>query len=156
MATILFYDVVVAIHVAAIVMAFGVTFAYPVFIPWVVRNHPESLPVIHGIQDRVGKYLITPAATIALLAGVYLASDRDYWKQPWVTVPLVILVVLLGMGGAFFSPRERKLAELAKRDGTDLSEEYYAAARPVAIGGAIASVLVLVAIFMMIVKPFTV
>jgi len=155
MATIYFYDVMVAVHVAAIIIAFGVTFAYPVFMPWVTKNHPESLAVLHHIQDRVGKFLITPFATLALLAGIYLATDRHYWKQPWVTIPLVILIVLLGLGGAFFAPRERKLAELAERDGADLSEEYHAAARPVAVVGAISSALVLVAVFFMIVKPFT-
>jgi len=155
MATIYFYDVMVAVHVAAIVIAFGVTFAYPVFMPWITRNHPESLAVMHEVQGRIGKFLITPFATLALLAGIYLASDRDYWKQPWVTIPFVILIVLLGLGGAFFAPRERKLAALAKRDGATLSDEYHAAAKPVTIVGAVASLLVLVAVFVMIVKPFT-
>ena len=32
----------------------------------------------------------------------------------WVSVPLVILVVLLGITGAYFTPRQERLAELAE------------------------------------------
>lgn len=38
-----FYDAVVAVHVMAIVVAFGVVFTYPVVLPWLRRTHPGSL-----------------------------------------------------------------------------------------------------------------
>ena len=100
----------------AIVVAFGVTFAYPILGVYVTREHPRFLPALHGAQERIGKFLITPAATIALLAGFYLASDRHYMGKVWVIVPLVILIALLGLGGAFFAPNERRAAELSARD----------------------------------------
>lgn len=155
---ILFYDFVVAVHVMAIVMAFGVMFAYPVLLPWITKRHPEVLPVVHEGQNRIGRFLITPMATLALLTGIYLAADRDLFKETWVTIPMVIIIVLLGLGGAFFAPRERRLAELSRRDmgtaGGSLSAEYEAAARPVQIVGALSSALVLLAIFCMVAKPF--
>ncbi len=80
-------------------------------VPVSFGDHP-----LHDVQGRLGKRLITPFATLLLLSGIYLASDRDLWDQTWVTVPLVILIVILGLGGAFFSPRERRLARLAERD----------------------------------------
>src|SRR3954452_18448348 len=156
-----FYDVVLFVHIAAIVIAFGVTFAYPIIGIYVTREHPRFLPVLHGAQNRVDRFLITPAATVALLAGFYLASDRHYMGKIWVIVPLVILVTLLGLGGAFFNPSERRAAELCARDvaaaGPDgpvtLSPEYEALAARVAKVGALASLLVLVAIFFMAAKP---
>jgi uncharacterized membrane protein len=156
-----FYDVVLSVHIAAIVIAFGVLFAYPIVGGFVAREHPRFLPVLHSVQERLGKFLITPAATVALLAGFYLASDRDYMGKVWVVVPLVILITLLGLVGAFFSPSERRASELAARDvaaaGVDgpvaLSEEYQALASRLAGVGALASGLVLVAIFFMAAKP---
>lgn len=160
MLAILFYDVIVALHVMAIVIAFGVTFAYPILYAYVTRHHPRALPALHAAQDRIGKLLITPFATLALIAGIYLASDRDLWDQVWVIVPLVILIVLLGLGGAFFSPSGRRLAALARRDvdaspsdPVALSPEYQALNQRVAIVGACSSLLVLVAIFFMVAKP---
>ena len=156
-----FYDVVLSVHIAAIVIAFGVTFAYPIIGVYVSREQPRFLPVLHAVQERIGKFLMTPAATIALLAGFYLASDRDYMGKIWVIVPLIILIGLLGLGGAFFGPSERRASELAARDvaaaGADgavtLSREYEALASRIARMGALASLLVLVAIFFMAAKP---
>jgi hypothetical protein len=156
-----FYDVILSVHIAAIVIAFGVTFAYPILGIYVTREHPRFLPALHGAQERIGKFLITPAATIALLAGFYLASDRDYMGKVWVIVPLIILIALLGLAGAFFGPNEKRASELAARDvaasGPDgqvtLSPEYTALADRIAKVGALASLLILVAIFFMAAKP---
>jgi hypothetical protein len=138
-----------------------VTFAYPILFTYVTREHPRVLPALHGAQGRIGKFLITPAATIALIAGLYLASDRDYMGKVWVIVPLIILIALLGLGGAFFSPQERKAGELARRDvaaagdgEVTLSPEYLAISRRVAAVGGLANVLILTALFFMTAKPF--
>ena len=154
---ILFYQVVVAIHVMCIVIAFGVTFAYPAILPWLTKTHPETMPTIHEMQGRIGRFVITPFATLALLTGIYLAQDRDLFKEVWVTIPFVILIVLLGLGGAFFTPREKQLAALARRDidaGGALSDEYHGRARTVGIVGALSSLLILFAIFCMVARPF--
>jgi uncharacterized membrane protein len=156
-----FYDVIVALHVAAIVVAFGVTFAYPMIGIYVTREQPRFLPTLHAAQERVGRLLIAPAGTVALLAGFYLASDRDYMGKIWVIVPLIILIGLLGLGGAFFGPSEKRAAELSSRDvaaaGPDgpvtLSPEYQTLATRIAKVGGLANVLILVAIFFMAAKP---
>lgn len=150
MLALLFYDVVTAVHVMSIVLAFGVTFAYPIMGPYLGKNHPGSLAAFHGVQERIGKFLITPFATLALLTGIYLASDRDYFGEIWVQVPMAILIILLGMGGAVFSPLERKAAELAANPA---SPEYQATVAKVARAGQLAGVLILVAIFFMVAKP---
>jgi hypothetical protein len=145
----------------AVVAAFGVIFAYPIIGAYVTREQPRFLPVMHTVQERLGRFLITPAATLALIAGFYLASDRDYMGKVWVIVPLVILITLLGLGGAFFSPNERRAADLASRDvaaaapdgPVTLSPEYAAVASRLALVGALSSGLVLVAIFFMAAKP---
>ncbi len=156
-ATILFYDVVVALHVMTVVIAFGITFAYPVILPWLTAAHPEAMGTVHEMQVRVGRLLITPFATLALITGIYLAADRDLFDEVWVQIPLVILVILLALGGGFFIPRERELAEIARRDlGDDgeLGDEYHAKAKTVGMVGALSSLLILVAIFLMAAKPF--
>lgn len=151
MPAILFYDVVTAVHVMAIVLAFGVTFAYPILFPYLGRNHPQALAPIHHAQERIGKFLITPAATLALVTGIYLAADRDLFDKIWVQVPMAILIILLGLGGAFFAPQERKAAHLAETSPG--SPEYMALAQRIGKVGALSSLLVLVAIFLMVGKP---
>jgi uncharacterized membrane protein len=155
-ASLTLYGVVLAVHIIAVVVAFGVTFTYPAFIPWARKHHPGAMPVIHEVTGRVGQRVISPAMVVVLLAGIYLASDADAWSESWVSVPFVILIVLGGLGGMFFSPNERKLGELAERDlanGGEFSAEYDALFQRVAVAGKIASALVLVAIFFMAAKP---
>ena len=154
-----FFDVVLAVHVMCVVLAFGVTFAYPTVIPWLKANHPSAMPTVHRTQLRIGRRLITPFMVLILLTGIYLASDRHLWSQTWVTVPLVIIVVIFGFGGAFFTPRERKLAELADHDlgpertGT-FSPEYEKLFGSLMKVGALNGALILIAIFFMVARPF--
>jgi uncharacterized membrane protein len=138
-----FYDVVVAVHVMAIVAAFGSWFAYPLLVP-----HGDA--AAHRAQARVARMVVTPAGTLALLAGIYLASDRSYWDRSWVGIPLVILIVLMGITGSYFVPRQLRLAELAEAGA---GADYDALATRVARVAGIAAALVLVAVFFMVVKP---
>jgi hypothetical protein len=104
----------------------------------------------HRAQARVARMVVNPAGTLALLAGVYLASDRSYWSEVWVSVPLVILIVLMGITGGYFGPRQQRLAELAEAGG---GPEYAALATQVARVAFAAAGLVVVAIFFMVAKP---
>jgi hypothetical protein len=111
-----FYTFVLAVHIAAIVIAFGITFAYPVMYAVGVRAEPRSMPGLHRIQDAVGKRVISPFMGLALLAGIYLAGKLHVWSDFYVQWGFGTIVVLGALGGAFFAPRERRLAELAERD----------------------------------------
>ena len=95
-----------------------------------------------------------------LLTGIYMAADADVFSEWWVGVPLVIILVLLGLAGAYFSPRERRLSELAERDIAAAGEgqvvwskEYEDLGRQVGMVGAISSLLILIAIFVMVTGP---
>jgi hypothetical protein len=154
-ASLRFYDIVVFIHIAAVVTAFGVTFVYPLIVPLTQRSAPDKLPWLHHLQGEIGRKIITPSAAVVLLAGLYIALSGDGpfdMKDWWVGFGLVAILVLLGLGGAFFAPRERRLAELAERDlaAGKLSEEYEALAVQVARVGAFASLLVLVTVLFMV------
>jgi uncharacterized membrane protein len=138
-----FYDVVVSIHVMAIVAAFGIWFVYPLLVP-----HGDA--AAHRAQVRVARLVVTPAGTLALLAGIYLASDRSYWDRSWVGIPLVILVVLMGITGGYFIPRQQRLAELAEGGA---GADYAALAAQVRRVALVAAALVVVAVFLMVVKP---
>jgi hypothetical protein len=150
-----FYDIVLFLHIAGVVTAFGVTFAYPLIVPLTARSMPDKLPWLHRMQGEIGKKIITPSATVVLIAGLYLALSGDGpfdLKQWWVGFGLLAILLLLGLGGAFFAPRERRLAELAERDlaAGALSEEYEALAVQVARVGAFSSLLVLVTVLFMV------
>jgi uncharacterized membrane protein len=147
-----FYDVVLTVHIVAVVVAFGVMFAYPIMDAQVRRAGPADVAALHRLQVALGTRVIVPAMTVVLLAGLYLTFDRWSFDEPWIGATFAILFVLFGLGGAVFAPTDARLAELAERGETD-SEEYARAARRVRLAGRLSLVLVVAAIFLMVAKP---
>jgi len=153
-----FYSFVLAVHIAAIVIAFGVTFAYPVMYAVGIRSEARSMPGIHRIQDAVGKRVISPFMGLALLAGIYLASKLEVWSDFYVQWGFGAIIVLGALGGAYFAPRERRLAELAERDVTkaapgaavEFSTEYKSLRQQVFRVNLFGNLLILTTIYFMV------
>ena len=149
-----FYDVVLTVHILAVVVAFGVVFAYPVLDAQVRRAGPADLAALHRLHVVLARRVITPAMTVVLLAGLYLALDRWSLGDPWISATFAILFVLFGLDGAVLVPTDLRLAELAERDRRRRrGEEYEREARKADIFGGLALLLVVVAIFLMVAKP---
>ena len=52
-----FYEVVLAVHIMAVVIAFGVTFAYPIMFAVAAKHGPRSLPLVHRIEYSIERML---------------------------------------------------------------------------------------------------
>lgn len=156
-----FADFVLAIHISAVVIGFGVTFAYPIIFAVGRRLDPRHLGWFHRIQRELDRRLTNPSLLVIVIAGIYLASHENAWKHFFVQWGITVAIVLGALLGAFFIPKEKHLAELAERDvaaapaegPVQMSAEYEALAKRVGTIGALASVLVLATIVIMTVRP---
>jgi hypothetical protein len=155
-----FYSVVLAVHIAAVVIAFGVNFTYPVLYA-LAQKRPRHLPFAYRLEYTIGTRVIQPSLVVIILAGAYLASKGDYWGEFWVQWSLGAAIVLGALGGALFTPTERRIIDVAGRDvaastgdTVTFSAEHDALARRLQTGGIASSLLVLVTIFVMTAKPF--
>lgn len=153
---VVFYQVVLAIHIMAVVVGFGVTFAYPIIFAVVEKADPRALATLHRVQHVVGQRLINPGLAVVVIAGIYLASKLEVWSTFYVQWGLGVAIVLGGLGGMFFAPTEKRLAELAERDvaaagdgEVTMSAEYNALSKRLAKVGALSSLLVLVTVYFM-------
>ena len=160
MAAIRLYDLLLFVHITAVVVALGPTFAYPFFQTVVERRSPRSVPAMLHAMHKTSRYLATPGLLVVLASGIYLTVDGWDFGQRFVIVGLAIIVVLIVLGATFFDRQETRLIQLSERDvdgaGTrevELSEEYWQVSKRFARVGMLASVLVLVAVFFMAVKP---
>jgi uncharacterized membrane protein len=150
------YDLVLTVHVLAVVVAFGVVFAYPVLDAWFRSAVPGDLAALHRLHLQLGRRVISPAMTIVLLAGLYLALDRWSLGDPWISATFAILFVLFGLMGGVLTPADRRLVQLAERDDAAAggpSADYERERRRAELLGGLALALVVVAIFLMVVKP---
>lgn len=107
------WQFVLAIHIVAVIVAFGVLFVYPVLGLLGVRPEPRAMPWFHRMQWAVHMRLSAPGLVVVVLAGIYLASDLHEWGSFFVAWGIAVSLVIGGIGGGYISPREQRLAELA-------------------------------------------
>ncbi len=154
------YEYVLALHVIGVVLAFGWTFALPVFYAVATRHATRSLPVLHRIEYTSVRLLLNPALLVVLAAGIFLASDGHHWQQFYVQWGLAAVIVIGGLAGAVLIPTSKRaeqaaLADLQSAGDADPqpSEAYQALVRRLNVVGTALWLLVVVTIIFMVVKP---
>lgn len=151
------YDVVLGIHIIGVVVAFGVIFAYPIMFALAAKHSRASLPLMHRIETLVDRTLVNGGLVVIVGAGIYLATNGKLWSEFFVQWGLGAAIVIGGLVGSVMIPASKKAQRLAERDlaagGQDMSEEYRAMTRRLALVGGSLSVLVLVTILFMAIKP---
>jgi uncharacterized membrane protein len=162
LAAITAYNVSIFIHVAAVVIGFGSTYALALTFPIAMKLDPRHLPYVHALGLAIGRFMATPALVVVLITGFYQVSKGN-WSlgDAWIAITLGIVVVLGGLTGAYFVPADRKLGAMAERElaaappGSEvtLSAEYQRLARIEGMVGGLAGFLILVAVFLMVTKP---
>jgi hypothetical protein len=154
------YDVVLGVHILAVVIAFGVTFAYPVMFALAVRQGARSLPLMHRISLACERILVNGGLTVVLAAGIFLASDGHHWKEFFVQWGLGAVIVIGAVVGAVMIPANKRAIDVAERDIAAASEgeiamsaEYQALTRRIQTVGTALSLLVVATVFIMAIKP---
>ena len=159
------YEISLWLHITAVMVGFGATFAEAIMFPVALKTGVKHLPYVHRLQLAINQYLATPALVIVLATGFYLQADGD-WELGdfWLSGTITIVVIIGGLLGAYFIPSDRKLgpmvereiAALGDRDDiklSDLSPEYQRAGRMQGIVGTITGLLLIAAVYMMVAKP---
>jgi hypothetical protein len=154
------YDFVLAAHIAAVVVGFGVVFAYPIMFAVAARQDPRSLPLMHRIEHTIERVLINPGLLLVVIAGVYLASEGHHWSKFFVQWGLGAAVVIGALVGAVMIPTAKRAELVAARDvassgdgAVQMSDEYRALTRRLSAVGTLLNLLVLLTILFMVVKP---
>jgi hypothetical protein len=154
-----FYEVVIALHILAVVFAFGATFAYPVIFA-VAGKHPRALPAFYRAIHAISQRVISPGLALVVIFGIYLASKLHLWSSFFVQWGLAVAIVIGAVEGVYLGPREKRLIEISEADvaaaGADgevvQSAEHRSVANQVAIAGALMDLLVVLTIYFMVTR----
>jgi uncharacterized membrane protein len=151
------YEVSVFLHVTAVVVGFGATFAESILFPVAMKLDRRHLPYLHAVQLAINRWLALPATAVILITGFYQVADGN-WSlgEFWISATIGIVIVLVLLNLLYFIPADQRLQPMVVREleaGGDLSEEYQRRARAEGMVGAFAGILVIAAIFLMVVKP---
>jgi uncharacterized membrane protein len=153
------YELSLFLHVTAVVVGFGATFAESVAFPVALKLDPRHLPYVHSLQLAINSWLATPALVVVLATGVYQAADAELdFGSFWLSASMGILIVLGGLIGGYFIPSDRRLGPMVTREieaaaggEVALSDAYLRAARRQGAVGALAGVLIV--IYLMVTQP---
>jgi uncharacterized membrane protein len=155
------YELSLFVHITAVVVGFGATFAEAITFPVAMRVGKRHLPYVHRLQIAINTYFVQPALVLVIATGFYQVADADYeFGDAWLSGTFAIVIAIGALVGAYFIPTDRRLAAMVERelaaagDGDpQLSEEYIRGARNTGIVGGLTGLLVVVAIFLMVAKP---
>ena len=151
------YNISLWLHISAAVVGLGATFALSIGFPLALKLDVRHLPFVHHLSLNINRKLASPALLVLIITGVYQALDADAMDEAWVGATLLIAVILGALQGGYFIPTDKKLAALAERElaggARTLSEDYQRQAQREGGIGAVAGVLIIVAVFLMTVKP---
>jgi uncharacterized membrane protein len=161
-AAVTFAQVVLAIHILAVVIGFGGVFAFPLLFRAAVRADPSAIPWLLRTRQQLGRYLINPGLLIVVLAGIYLASKEHQWSNFYVGWGIIAAIALGALEGSFIVRPVGRLADVAERDlaatampaggqrtSATWSPEYTAGLRRFTLAGnAMAAIVVLTVFFM--------
>jgi Predicted integral membrane protein (DUF2269) len=154
------YEVILGVHVMAVVITFGVTFAYPIMFAVAARHDPRSLPLMHRVEYTIERWLISPGLLVVVVAGAYLAGKGHHWSEFFVQWGLGAAVLIGAIVGSVMIPTAKRAEQTAARDlaaagegAGALSDEYRALTRRLTTFGTLLSVLVLITILFMAIKP---
>lgn len=158
------YELSLFLHITAVVVGFGATFAESVMFPVAMRTSARHLPYVHRLQLTINQFFAVPALVVVLATGIYQMAEGDWdYGDVWVSATLTIVVVIGLINIFFFIPTDRKLLPMVERaiadaggrelQLSDLPEDYRRKGRLEGILGSLIGVLLVVAIYMMVTKP---
>ncbi len=155
------YETALFIHITAVMVGFGATFAESVMFSVAMRLNPRHLPYVHRLQLTLNQFFALPALVIVVASGFYQVSEGN-WELGdfWLSATFAIVIVIGALNLFYFIPADRRLGPMVERELAEagdgevtLSQEYQRGAMREGIVGSITGVLLVLAVLLMVDKP---
>ena len=151
-----YLELLLLFHVGSAIIGFGATFTFAVLGPLAAKTGgPQALGMLKGIV-KIEKTLVYPAIVLQPLTGVLLifelGLDNDFFGHYWLWLSIAIYAVAVYIALLQQTPTVEKLIEAAESGRAD-TPEFAALGKKAATFGPVLTVMLLVIIFLMVIKP---
>lgn len=138
------YDIVLFLHILTVIIAMAGAVAHPLLFQFEMkRDEPDMVGLLQRVAPASRVYAIVLAVTGILGFGlISMSEDVVAWGDTWVWLGILLWVAANGVMHGMLLPAERAVAE---------GDE--SAMKRVMLAGQIATVLVLVLLYLMVFKP---
>jgi Predicted integral membrane protein (DUF2269) len=157
-----FYNVVVWLHVSSVLVAFGPTFAFGIYLAVAGRKYPRAMPAVLEATTTIQRSMTTIGGILILVTGIYLTSDVWQFSDFFVAWGLIAIIVLMGLVHGYFIPNDTRALRAAKQDidaagptgDVKFGAEFIRNSARSARMGPIAGLIVILTVYVMAAKPF--
>ena len=114
------YEVLLFVHVAMAVTWVGGATMIQFFALRAMRaTDPLRLAELGSDVEWVGKRVLTPAAGLAVVSGVLMVIDAEFWGfgDDWIVIGIVLFAITFLAGTLFFGPESGRLGKLVATEG---------------------------------------
>jgi uncharacterized membrane protein len=151
-----YMELLLLLHIASAIIGFGATFSFAILGPLAAKTGgPQALGMLKGIVQ-IEKKLVIPAIVIQPLTGVLLIFedgwDNDFFSHYWLWIAIAIYIVAVYIALALQTPTVERMVEMGE-SGKAETPEFGALGKKAATQGPILTVMLLVVIFLMVIKP---
>jgi Predicted integral membrane protein (DUF2269) len=92
------------LHILAVIVAFGPTFAFPLLGSMIAKNPPWALPLSEAMEQIELKITLPVAVLVPLLGTVLIYRHHwDLWRSEWLVIAIVLYIIAFSF--AFFVQR---------------------------------------------------
>lgn len=129
------FDILLFLHIAAVIVALGATFSYPFLQGFAERKGVAATRLILQAVERIEKLLVFPGGALVFIFGLGLImtskAPNDYRKHMPVWLTIAIVWYLVAYAGAYFVQRRQIRRAIAVLEGVPDSTELPAAYGPI-------------------------
>ncbi|MBS4200387.1 DUF2269 family protein [Bacillus sp. FJAT-49732] len=149
-----FYKILVIVHIFSAILGMG-----PGFVLSQIGKSAKTineLRLAYKIKNRIHIFVMI-GGTLLLVSGLLMgAVNTSLFRQGWYIVSLFLFLLALAMGPIVLSPISKPLKAKIEEahDGDEIPEEYAREGKKLVFYEHIASLIFLVIIALMILKPF--
>lgn len=111
------YNLSLFVHITAVVIGLGATFAESVAFPLAMKLDQRHLPYVHRLQRTINKFFAVPALLVILVTGLYQVH-KGHWDlgEAWLSLTFAIVVILAALNVVYFIPQDRRLERMVRRE----------------------------------------
>ena len=153
------YRILLFLHVAAVVVTIGATFAFPFLQAFAERSGVSATRFVMQFLTRIEKVLVVPGSVLLSLFGIGLIMDKNHgykddfpaWLMAAITLFIAVVVV-----DVLVQQRQVKAALASLEgvpDGGSLPAAYSALGKRIQMVGGIEGLAIVVIIFLMTYQP---
>jgi uncharacterized membrane protein len=100
------------LHILAVIVAFGPTFAFP-FMGAYAQRHMEAGPTVAHLTEQIERRMTIPIAIIVPLLGTALIFSGHFnlWKSKWLLISIVLYIIAFFFAVLVQAPNGNRLVQ---------------------------------------------